>query len=289
LPPSAPTLGAVLEEFPLFWLISQPFHMPNVFQSMQHKSFKRKIKMNISQQNVSQIESEGRWKGFYRVSGIMLIVTAIIWTIVSRTANILYSSGYPSDPASYLELISQHQSLASITWSLWIVSDFLLIAPTIALYIILQRTNRTLALLGSMFSMFFNIYDFGVTELNSLTLVNLAHGYAGAATDALRATFVSAAAYGYFALPIQTVLSFVVGTFGYLLWCVPMFRSIFRRGTAILGAAVMIIALIGSAAPMFPSSFILGLCQFICVPACALWFVLVGIQLFRYGNRLPAD
>ena len=245
--------------------------------------------MSVTQQNVSLTESEKRWKGLYRVSGVMLIITAVIWTVVSRTASILYSSGYPSDPASYLELISQHQSLASITWSLWIVSDFLLIAPTIALYIILQRTNRTLALLGSMFAMFFNIYDFGVTELNSLTLVNLAHGYADAATDAFRATFVSAAAYGYYALPIQTVLSFVIGTFGYLLWCVPMFKSIFRRGTAIFGAAVMIIALIGSAAPMFPSSFILGLFQFICVPACALWFVLVGIQLYRYGNRLSVN
>ena len=245
--------------------------------------------MNSTQQDDSLREHARSWKGLYRVSGIMLIITAIIWTIVSRTASILYSSGYPSDPASYLDLVSQHQFLASITWSLWIVSDFLLIAPTIALYIILQPSNRTLALLGSMFAMFFNIYDFSVTELNSLTLVNLAHGYAGTATDALRATFVSAAAYGYYALPIQTVLSFVVGTFGYLLWCVPMLKSIFRRGTAIFGIAVMVIALIGSAAPLFPSSFILGLCQFICVPACALWFVLVGIQLFRYGNRLPAD
>ena len=245
--------------------------------------------MDSTQQDDALREHSRSWKGLYRVSGVMLIITAIIWTIVSRTANILYSSGYPADPASYLDLVSKHQLLASITWSLWIISDFLLIAPTIALYIILQPSNRTLALLGSMFSMFFNIYDFGVTELNSLTLVNLAHGYAGATTDALRATFTSAATYGYYALPIQTVLSFAVGTFGYLLWCVPMLKSIFRRGTAIFGIAVMVIALIGSAAPLFPSSIILGLCQFICVPACALWFVLVGIQLYRYATRIPKD
>ena len=227
------------------------------------------------------------WKGLYTVSGIMLIITAIIWTVVSRTASILYSSGYPGNPADYLQLVSEHQLLASITWSLWIVSDFLLIAPTVALYIILQRSNRTLALLGSMFAMFFNIYDFGVTELNSLTLVRLAHGYVSATTETLKLTFVGAATYGYYALPIQTVLSFVIGTFGYLLWCVPMAKSIFRRGTAIFGAVVMVIALIGSAAPLFPSSMILGLCQFICIPTCALWFVLVGIQLYRYGKHLP--
>ena len=231
-----------------------------------------------------------KWKTLYSTSGVLLVITAIIWTVVSRTASILYSSGYPSDPASYLELVSRHQFLASVTWSLWIISDFLLMAPTIALYIVLERHNRTLALLGSLFAMFFNIYDVCVTELNSLTLVNLSHGYASATTEALRAIFVSAAAYGYYALPIQTVLSFAVGTFGYLLWCVPMAKSFFGKGTAIYGAIVMAIALIGSASPMFPSSFILGLCQFICVPACALWFILVGIRLFRYsGAYLQAE
>jgi hypothetical protein len=234
-------------------------------------------------------EGDRSWRGLYCVSGILLIVTALLWSIVFQTARILYASGYPSDPASYLRLVSQHQLLASVTWSLWIVSDFLLMAPTIALYIVLQRYNRTLALLGSLFAMFFNIYDICVTELNSLTLVSLSHGYAGAATDALRASFVAAATYGYHALPLQTVLSFATGTLGYLLWCVPMFKSIFRPGTAIYGAIMSVVALIGSAAPMFPASTILGLSQFIVVPACALWFILVGAQLFRYGSRLPAN
>src|SRR5512132_3972167 len=78
------------------------------------------------------------WRGVYRVSSILLIFTAVVWTVVSRTVSILYASGYPSDPASYLELISHHQRLATITWSLWIVSDFLLMLPTIALYVVLR-------------------------------------------------------------------------------------------------------------------------------------------------------
>ena len=238
--------------------------------------------MENTQRNVPALEIvDQKWKILYSTSGVLLVITAIIWTVVSQTASILYSSGYPSDPASYLELVSQHQFLASVTWSLWIISDFLLMAPTIALYIVLERHNRTLALLGSLFAMFFNIYDVCVTELNSLTLVSLAHGYTVATTETLKASFVTAASYGYYALPLQTVLSFAVGTFGYLLWCIPMAKSFFGRDMAIYGFAVMIIALVGSAAPIFPSSLILGLCQFICIPACALWFVLVGIRLFR--------
>jgi hypothetical protein len=240
--------------------------------------------------NISSTQTVSRsWKGLYRTSGILLIITAVVWTIVSWTAKILYSSGYPGDPAAYLQLISQHQGLASITWSLWIVADFLLIAPTIALYIVLQRYNRTLALLGSMFAMFFNIYDVCVTELNSLTLVSLAQGYANAGTEVARASFVAAASYGYYALPLQTVLSFAIGSFGYLLWCIPMFRSIFHRWTAIFGAVWSTVGIIGSAAPLFPSSATLGLFQSLCVPAVGLWFVFVGVQLFRYGNHVLAD
>lgn len=245
--------------------------------------------MELAQQSVLSTEAGSRnWNGLYRASGIMLIVTAAIWTAVSWTAQRLYSSGYPTDPAAYLQLISQHQTLAAVTWSLWIVADFLLLAPTVALFIILARYNKTLALLGSLFSMFFNIYDVSVTELNSLTLVSLAKGYVGATSEAAKAAFVGAAAYGYHALPLQTVLSFAIGTFGYLLWCVPMWKGkgVFSRWIAIFGAFWSLVGLLGSMAPLIPSSVFLGLCQFLCVPAVGLWFAFVGVQLFRHGRRL---
>ncbi len=246
--------------------------------------------MELAQQSVSPTQAVSRnWNGLYRLSGITLIITAIIWTVVAWTAQRLYSTGYPADPAAYLQLISQHQTLAGVTWSLWIVADFLLIAPTVALYIILRRYNQTLALLGSMFSMFFNIYDVSVTELNSLTLVNLAKGYANATSASAKASFVGAAAYGYHALPIQTVLSFAIGTFGYLLWCIAMWKGkdIFPHWLALFGAFWSVVGLLGSMAPVIPSSAILGLCQFLCVPAVGLWFVTLGVRLYRQAGRLP--
>ena len=70
--------------------------------------------MEATAVNFSSTETVNQsWRGLYCVSGILLIITAVVWTVVSRTANILYASGYPSAPASYLQLISQHQPLAS--------------------------------------------------------------------------------------------------------------------------------------------------------------------------------
>jgi hypothetical protein len=265
--------------------------MPITGTYPNNHSIEKELKMNEPREieNRKRVDQgDPAWRGLYRISGVLLIVTALIWSIVFQAARILYTSGYPSDPASYLRLISQHQVLASFTWSFWIVADFMLMAPTIALYLILKPYNRTLAMLGGLFAMFFNIYDICVTELNSLTLVSLSHGYALAATETLKAPFIAAAAYGYHGLAIQTVISFATGTLGYLLWCIPMVKSPFRRGTAIFGAVMSILALIGSPAPLFPASLVLGLCQMIAVPACALWFILLGIQLYRYGKRLPS-
>ena len=230
-----------------------------------------------------------RWRGLYIVSGILMILVALLSFVVAYGARILYSSGYPGDPAAYLRLVAQHQQLASITWSLWIVIDFLGIAPAVAMYLVLQQYNRTLALLGSLLLISYAIYDFGVTELNSLTLVSLAHGYALATTDPMRASFVAAATYGYYSLPLQTVLSFAIGSLGYLMWCVPMARSFFGRWAAISGAIVSVIGLLGSAAPVVPSPYFLGLCQFLCVRLIALWGIWIGVLLLRYGQQLSTS
>lgn len=200
----------------------------------------------------------------------------------------LYANGMPTTPLAYLQLVSQNQLLANLTWTLWDVADFLLIAPSIALYLILRRHNKILAIMGTALQLFFVVYDVAVTELNSLTLVSLSQSYTTASTDAMRAAYLGAATYGYAALPIQTVLSFGIGVVGFLLWCVPMAKSsIFRRRTAIFGAAISIIGILGCASPLISSPGIIGLFFYITVPVFGLWLLLVGVQLFRY-TRHPA-
>ena len=147
-----------------------------------------------------------------------MILIPLLSLVALYGARVLYAPAYPGDPTSYLQLVSQHQALASISWSLWILIDFLGLAPTVAMYLLLHRYNRTFALLGSLFLLAYAIYDFGVTELNSLTLVSLGHEYALASAESLRASLAAAAAYGYYALPFQTVLSFAIGSVGYTLW-----------------------------------------------------------------------
>jgi hypothetical protein len=90
--------------------------------------------MKTPHHDISAMETKDQnWKGLYIVSGILMIVSATLSFVVAYGGRILYSSGYPSDPTSYLLLVSQHQSLATITWSLWIVLDFISLPPLLAL------------------------------------------------------------------------------------------------------------------------------------------------------------
>jgi hypothetical protein len=234
-------------------------------------------------------EVDPSWRGLILASGILLIVIPLISLYALYLARTLYAPGYPGDAAGYLQLVAPHQRMFSLTWSLWIVMDFLGIAPIVAVYIVLQRHNRTLALLGSLLAIFYAIYDVSVTELNSLTLVSLANSYASATSDALRASYVAAATYGYHALPLQSVLSFGIGSLAYLLWCVPMWRSFFGRWTTIFGVVVNVIGVIGSASFVVPASFILGLCLLLAPRLIAFWSIVLGLQMIRYGRRLPAN
>jgi hypothetical protein len=237
--------------------------------------------------SVKKFEASGRsWRGLYCTSGILLILVAIISLYAVYLGRILYSPGYPADAAGYLQLVSQHQSMASTAWSLWILMDFLGLAPIVALYLVLQPHNRTFALVGSLLVLFYAIYDVSATELNSLTLVSLSHGYALATSDAARASIVAAATYGYHALPLQTVLSFGIGSLAYLLWCVPMWKSFFGRWSTIFGVIVNVIGLVGSASPVVPASSILGICLFLAPRLIAFWFIVLGVQLYFYGRHL---
>jgi hypothetical protein len=227
------------------------------------------------------------WSGFYRLGGVIAVLTGIQWLVASLMASVLYASGYPGNPEAYLQLVSQQQLRANVLWSLWIAGDLLGFVPAIAAYLVLRRDNRTLALIGTLFVVFYLFYDISVTELNSLTLVSLARSYATAATDALKAPYVAAATYGYAALALQTVLSFAVGAMGWLVWSVIMLNSrVFSTWMGVLGIVVNLIAIVGSAAPVVPASFVLGLCQFLALPLSSVWIIVIGIRLYRYGKRL---
>ena len=236
-------------------------------------------------QTAEKYSLDPKRKSLFMASSILLVSTGVIWAVVARLSMLLYPSGVPTGAESYLKLVSQNQVLAASDWSLWIVADLLIVLPTIALYFVLSPTNKTLALVGTALALVFPIYDIPVSELNSLMLVSLAHGYANAPTAALQAPYIAAAASRVAALPVETFVSFAL-SIGFLVLSFAMLKSVFRKGIAILGIVANGAAVVGSVSALVPASGVLGLLFFISVPAGGLWLILVGFQLHRYTMRL---
>ena len=65
-----------------------------------------------------------------------------------------------------------------------------------------------------------------------------------------------------------------------------MVKSVFGWRTAGLGIVVNIIGIAGSASSVVPSSYVLGLLQFLTVPLSGLWFIIVGYKLYRHRSQL---
>jgi hypothetical protein len=239
---------------------------------------------------VSTSSEDARWRGLYRLSGILLVMSGAGGFVVYLLSARLYASGVPTDATGYLQLFSQHQLLAATDWGLWIFGDFWLLPVAIALYLVLRRINNSLALVGSILSIVYVLFDICVTELNSLTLVVLSQGYASATSDALRAPFVAAATYAVAALPIQTFFSFTIGAVGWLFWSLLMPKSFFGWATAIFGVIVNVMGIFGGVGALMPASspfYLLGLFTIFGALFTAVWFIVVGAQLYRYGTHLP--
>jgi Domain of unknown function (DUF4386) len=232
-----------------------------------------------------------RWRGLIRLSGILFILSGVGGIVVSRLSGILYASGQPTTAEGYLQLFSQHQVLAAVDWGLWLGGGFVLIPASIAMYLVLRRINNSLALVGSILSVMYVIFDICVTEINSLTLVSLSQGYASATTDALRAPYIAAATYSVAALPVQTFFSFSIGAVGWLFWSLVMWKGVFPRWTAVFGIIVNAMGILGGVGALVQGTpfYLLGLFTILGALFTAFWFIVIGAQLYRYGNRLPID
>jgi hypothetical protein len=67
-----------------------------------------------------------------------------------------------------------------------------------------------------------------------------------------------------------------------------MCRSFFGRWITIFGVVVNVIGVIGSASPVMPASYFLGICLFLAPRLIAFWSMALGVQMIRYGRRIPA-
>lgn len=186
----------------------------------------------------------------------------------------------PSNGEAYLIALSTHAQLARLNFAVFSAVDMLLIPVTFALYFALKGVSKNAILIASALMILFSVLDLGVTELNSFAAVSLSQSYAGATTDAARASYLAAANYALAALPTATFLSYVISSVGILVIGFVMMRGVFPRIAGAFGIAVGIVGTLGGFYVLVPS---LSIYLIVSLALFGIWTTFSGLRLLRLG------
>ena len=237
--------------------------------------------MSTHDMMVNGVDPDGKW--LYRVGGISGLALGVAYIVI--IALYVPMGAPPSGAEARLAYIAGNTTLWWAILGLSVLTDFLFVPVTLALYTALKRVNWSAMLLAAACLGLFVALDLALTWPNYGSLITLSGGYAAAASDAQRAVFVAAADY-----PSAVLESSLLGVYiilipglGILITGLVMLKGIFSRSTAYLGIATGIFAIIAIAGPFFVS--FLGAAVIIASLLTTVWVLFAGYRLYKLGQQ----
>ena len=219
------------------------------------------------------------WKWLYRVGGISALALGIAYIIILPL--FAHVGAPPTGGEIWLKYL---QGKTTVWWTiLWlcVLTDFLYIPVALALYVALERVNKSAMLLASAFVGLFVALDLAVTWTNYAALLTLSGLYAGATNEVQRTGYIAAANYAsaVLASPIEVFYAIVDLSLGIFIISFVMLkeRKMFRRTTIYLGLAAGMFGFI-SVGRFFIAIMLNAVLTLV-------WLLFVGYRLWRLGRN----
>jgi len=212
-------------------------------------------------------------QNWFRAGGIAAILLAVGYVAIFP---LYFRVGAP--PAGGDAWFKYLPAKTTLWWAIVaisVVTDFLFLPVTLALYLALKSQGRNAMLLAASFVGAFVTLDLAVTWSHYASILTLYEKYAATSDAALRAGYLAAADYGSAMLtsPLEIVYSIVTLSFGFLVIGFVMLRGVFGKVTAYLG---LITGILGIASLSRAGFAIIG--NALCA---TLWLFFVGYRLCR--------
>jgi hypothetical protein len=240
----------------------------------------------MSEQNmmVNEVGPDGKW--LYRVGAISAFVLGVGYLIIIA----LYTSagGPPtgSDVETRLIYLAQHSAAWWGILSLSVLTDFLYIPITFALYLALKNISRSMMLLATACIILFVVLELGITWMNYAVLLDLSAGYLAAADEAQRAALVATASYPFAVLDSHTLLGvytiFITGIGIFMIGLV-MLKGVFNKITAwlaLVSSSLTIISVVGT-----PFVSALSVTIIVGSTLIGVWVFFVAYRLYRLSQQ----
>jgi hypothetical protein len=236
--------------------------------------------MSVQTIAANQVGSDGKW--LYRVGGISALAIGLGYIIVIPLYMI--AGAPPNGGEARLIYLAAHTTAWWVIIGLSALTDVLYIPVALSLYLALKSINRSAMLLAAAFLLLFAVLELAISWPNYAALMALSQGYTAAATEAQRALYIASADYVTLLLssPVVAIYTILVPGIGILLASVVMLKGLFGKGTAYLGEATGIFALIAAVAPFFVSA--LGVAVIIVSLLTTIWFLITGYKLYRLAQ-----
>lgn len=222
-------------------------------------------------------------RSFFRVGAIATLIVVIGWfltfPVYARVgiappgveARLMH---YGADPAGWWTILG-----------LMVSTDLFYVVVWLALYEALKRYSRSLMMVAVASNLLFVILDLAVTWTNHAALFTLGSSYVTVATDAERALLTAAAGApaAVLASPLAPIYAIGLPALGTLVAGLVMLKGGFSKVMAYLAIAVGITGVPAVVAPYIfgPSDPM----HIINALLATVWFLLVGLRLFKLGRQ----
>jgi hypothetical protein len=219
-----------------------------------------------------------RWNRVYGIAGLSMISVGLLYLVLGVFTVLLR---IPTNPGTAdLQNFSAHVAGGTVTFSLFMVTDLLLIPALLGLYFALRIINRPVVLAGTALLALFIVLDLVLTEPNWLSLYSLAHSYVHAGSTAQAAGYLASAQTALGRVPLSNAISYATSSAALFLFSIALRRSVFGRPVALMGLGINaagVLAAFGyfiqAFAPLIsPVLFAFG-----------LWMILLGARFYRFS------
>lgn len=236
----------------------------------------------MAQGSVEKVASnpDPSWRGLYRAGGVSAALYIIFGIIVPAVLFLISHLDPNFDGVQTLQFISSNR-----IW--WIIEQTLVLGPSIfaivtfmAIFMALKHINKSYAAIGSAVAIVCQILFLAYFPI-VMGLVELSDQYTAAATAAQRVSIVAATeclvAQNKSIGPSEAILALSV-----LILSIIMLKGVFHKVVAYLG----IIAFVAAVAGMALMSTI-GIAYLFWWAFFMIWFIAVGIRLYKLGASIP--
>jgi hypothetical protein len=228
------------------------------------------------QENRPEYLADGKWKTWYKIGGITLLVEGLAYFVILVTSPMIGAA--PGNNLQYLNALAAHARLANFTYYVILLADLVLIPGSYGLYRAFKNTTKNWMLVATALIWIYVAVDLLTFVPAAISLVALSQQ---AQTTSVLATEHSLLAI----VPLSQFFGWVEPPIAFALWIAIFRRANFGRFARIFGFFLVPFSILGGISFLVPTSAYLQNFQLPALALYGIFFLGLGEAMLRLRTQ----